>query len=90
MNCSKFLTAVKTAQHDAKTKIIFSAIIPAFNKVHTAKTPSELREWLNCYSTDVTVILITPALIPSEQTAMQHFFRDTLKEIEAIENELTS
>lgn len=88
MNCSKFLTAVKTAQTDAKERIIFSAIIPAFNKVHTAKTPSELKEWLNCYSKDVTIILITPALIPSEQQAMTHYFRETIKEIEEAEQML--
>lgn len=88
MNSTKFIKALVNAQHDAKAKIIFTAIIPAFNKVHTAKTPSELREWLNCYAADVTVILITPALIPTQKNALNHLFRDTLKEIEQAEQNL--
>lgn len=81
MQMTKFVSAVKIAQHDAKAKSIFTAIIPSYNKVHTAKTPSELRDWLMCYSIDVTVILFTPALVTPAHRADMFLLTERLKEL---------
>ena len=81
MHRTKFVNAVKTAQHDARAKCIFTAIVPSFNKVHTAKTPSELREWLMCYAVDVTVIIFTPALVTPTARADQIMLSERLKEL---------
>lgn len=90
MKFSKFLTSLKAAQSSAANQCIFTAIVPAFNAVHTAKTPTDLRDWLQCYSKDVTVILITPALVTTEARAMKHYFDDAWKEIQTIEENLVS